>query len=183
MSETSPGYEPFRSTDGKLNFSTAAAPKEMEEWGTALMRRGFVSAQLLVSAFRFLRDASRIKNPIAKAERWQLALRELQSAQIASKHKPHPIVDAVVVQTLDQYIPQYLTLMTTALDAFHEEMKSRLNRQRTREKQLKIAATARKELARLENHQLIAPIDATYRQLCQYWQDQEMLLIATPMPE
>ena len=168
-------FVPFLSADGSMNFSPRADPKEMREWGFSWTRRGIFAAGTLVRAIDFIRDGNTIKNPMAKAERYQLATETIARAEVEAQGVDCAELSRLIVDVAAQLATRYPQVMMDCLSTFHTERLARIAATRSALRQLKVARTALKELERLQGRDLSSPVAKRFAEITQHWRDQETL--------
>ena len=173
--ETTSPYRPFIGADGFMLFSPTADPIEMRSWAKTMLARGVFSAETLVRAIEFMRDGNRIKNPMAKLERWKLCSDALCRALQESKHFNAQALSPIIQGVADQLNAQLPEKMTSVLEDFHASNLKKINATKSGLRQLQISRTVLKEMSRLNVAELAVPISERFARILQHWRDQESL--------
>lgn len=161
-------------------YSTQMSAEELLAATESAVRNGRSDTALMLYALRMIRDANHIADPIAKADRFNLAMTAFQKAATEAE----AIAKRTGIQkSLQQarnavaaFEGQYVELSLACLDAYHEERKATLAKSNSGKRQLASARATLKKLKRLETRYTEGPLAERFGTLWAYWQDQEVLL-------
>jgi len=130
----------------------------------------------LVRAIDFIRDGNAIKNPIGSAERYHLALLQLEQARAAVLPLNKASLTRLVESVCAAYMPQYEPLILNCLEMFHAERMAKLHKTNSGFRQHQAASKALKELARLECHELRGAAKSRFSEVLTFWKEQEAVV-------
>jgi hypothetical protein len=125
-------------------------------------------------------DSNAMKDPIARADRLDLALRAMQQSvleagMLASSTGDGEYLEAANRALID-FEPQYLELTTSLLEEYHTSRIATLRRSKSGSRQLVTSRATLKQLSRLKDRYTEDPLRELYDRIWNFWNDQTALL-------
>ncbi|MFK7760073.1 MAG: hypothetical protein AB8C13_09005 [Phycisphaerales bacterium] len=162
----------------KLDHNSTA--EEIGEFEQAAMKAGRFDLQHLAYGLRMTTDANRIKSPLLKADRFDLAYHALKKAVVEAKRIEERTGDSAPVMnatnTFTDYQSQYVTLSIQCIEAYHNERLSVLRKSKSGKRQLTSTRVTLNAFAKLDGRYESGLVGSAYEKALGYWRDQEGLL-------
>ena len=125
-------------------------------------------------------DANSIKDPISKADRFNLAINAFKDAVAEAKLIKMDTGESAPLQSASNlylsFKPQYEELTTQCFDVYHAERLAVLAKTTSGKRQLKSSRVTLKALSRLDGRYESGVLKKAYEKTLQFWKDQELLL-------
>lgn len=141
----------------------------------------------LAYGVRFARDANTMKDPIAIADRLDLAYAAFIQASVFAKSikdrlgTDEPLAYAIGIAK--NFYPQYIEFTTNCFNAFHDDRKEKLAKFKSGPQQLKSARASLKKLERLRGRYKNQVLIDRFAFIWEYWTDQVALLSQYDAPD
>lgn len=166
----------------KLEITSSSTAEEIGAFEHAALKAGRFDLQHLAYAVRMTNDANRIKNPLSKADRFDLAYHAFAKAIAEAKLIEEQTGDTgpakYAMSTYASYRPQYESLSIQCIEAYHDERLAVLRKTKSGKRQLVSTRVTLKAFSKLEGRYQPGPISSVYEKALGYWRDQEILLAA-----
>ena len=163
-----------------FNITENSTSEEISSFERAAVQAGRSDLTHLAYGARMIRDANAIKNPLSKADRFDLAyhsfIKAISESEKIEERTGDDSPKKNAINAYTNYLPQYETLSIQCIEFYHNDRLSILRKSKSGKRQLVSTRVTLKAFSKLDGRYQPGLIKSVFEKMLQYWRDQEILL-------